>query len=119
MVRAKLDQVMRIGDKISTRTGRALSTSFIYLTALLHLSLSAPAAPATFDEQREALASTIATQPESAISSLLQAGLAEGKPTQAISETLKWLGQNVPDDAMLLFHAARAAELSADWKTAI
>jgi len=50
---------------------------------------------------------------------LTTTGLAEGKPTQAIAETQKWLQQNVPEDPTLLYHAARAAELSADWKTAI
>jgi tetratricopeptide (TPR) repeat protein len=110
---------MRISNENKTRAGRSLSTASLYLVALLHLSLSAPAHAATFDEQHRAIASTIATQPESSIKSLLQAGMLEGKPTQAIALTQKWLGLNAPKDATLLYHAARAAELSADWKTAI
>jgi len=77
------------------------------------------AAASSFTEQRASISRTIATQPEAAIMALLRTGLAEGKPTQAIAETQKWLQQNVPEDPTLLYHAARAAELSADWKTAI
>jgi tetratricopeptide (TPR) repeat protein len=73
----------------------------------------------SFTEQRAAISRTIATQPETVITTLLQAGLEEGKPTQASAETQKWLQKNVPEDPTLLYHAARAAELSADWKTAI
>lgn len=81
------------------------------------LDISAPAA--TFDEQRAAVSSSVETQPESAIISLLKAGIAEGQPTQAIAETRKWLRQNLPEDGILLYHAGRAAELSGDWKGAV
>lgn len=68
----------------------------------------------TFDEKRTAMSSTVATQPEAAILALLKAGLDEGKPTQAISEARKWMRQNLPKDATLLYCAGRAAELSGD-----
>jgi TolA-binding protein len=69
---------------------------------------------ATFDEQRAAVSSSIETQPETAIIALLRAGIEEGKPTQAVAEARKWLRQNLAKDGMLLFYAARAAELSGD-----
>lgn len=79
-------------------------------------SLAVPATAATFDEQRKAVTASIETQSEKAIISLLQAGIKEGKPTQAIAETQKWLRQNMPKDGMLLYYAGQAAELSGDWK---
>ncbi|MGB1128492.1 MAG: hypothetical protein ACPG4K_00480, partial [Haloferula sp.] len=69
---------------------------------------------ATFDEQRKVVAASPATQSEEAIVSLLKAGIEEGKPTQAIAETRKWLRQNVAEDSNLLYLAGRAAELSGD-----
>ncbi|QTN33086.1 outer membrane protein assembly factor BamD [Akkermansiaceae bacterium] len=69
---------------------------------------------AGFDEQRATISASPATQPEAAILSLLKSGIEEAKPAQAIAEAEKWLRQNLPKDAMLLFHAARAAELSGD-----
>jgi len=85
---------------------------------LVLVAAAAPAA-ASFDEQRAAMRNTVATQPEAAIMSLLAAGLEEGKPVLAIAETRKWLRQNVPEDAMLLYTAGRAAELSGDLKGAV
>lgn len=76
--------------------------------------LGSYAAADTFDEKRTAMSSTVATQPEAAILDLLKAGLDEGKPTQAIAEARKWMRQNLPKNAMLLYYAARAAELSGD-----
>lgn len=73
---------------------------------------------ASFDEQRKAVMASVTTQPESAIMALLKAGLEEGKPVLAIAEAQKWLRQNLPEDAILLYHAGRAAELSGDWKSA-
>ena len=85
----------------------AISTAAIILTAT-------PVLSATFEEQRKAISSSIETQPEAAILSLLKSGIEEAKPTQAIAEARKWLRQNLPEDAMLLFYAGRAAELSGD-----
>jgi outer membrane protein assembly factor BamD (BamD/ComL family) len=81
-------------------------------------SLALPASASTFEEQRKAVATSIETQSEKAIISLLQAGIKEGKSTQAIAETQKWLRQNLPKDGMLLYYAGQAAELSGDWKSA-
>ena len=68
----------------------------------------------TFDEKRKAMSSTMATQSEAAVLALLKAGLDEGKPTEAIAEARKWMRQNLPKDAMLLYYSGRAAELSGD-----
>ena len=81
--------------------------------------LAAATAAASFDDLRKTVAADPVSQPEAAILSLLQAGLGEGKPTQALAEASKWLSQNQPKDAMLLYHAARAAELGGDWKNAV
>ena len=85
----------------------AISATAFFLTAT-------PSFAATFDEQRKAVSSSIETQSEDAILSLLKSGIEEGKPTQAIAEARKWLRQNLPDDAAVLFQAGRAAELSGD-----
>jgi len=88
-------------------------------TGLFVASFVVSASAATFDQQRAAMRNTVATQPEVAIMSLLQAGLEEGKSVLAIAEAQKWLRQNLPEDAVLLYHAGRAAELSGDWKGAV
>lgn len=80
---------------------------------------AATAAAASFDDQLKSVRVSTATQPETAILALLKAGLEEGKPAQAIAETTKWLSQNQPKDAMLLYHAGRSAELSGDWKDSL
>lgn len=84
------------------------------VSVLLIFVTCGKALSATFDEQRKAVAASVETQSEEVILSLLKAGLEEQKPTQAFAEVQKWLRQNLPKDSMLLFHAARAAELSGD-----
>ena len=107
---------IRTGNRSSGKGMRMLGVS---LGLVVFGSLALPTTAATFDEQREAVAASIDTQSEKAIISLLQAGIKEGKPTQAIAETQKWLRQNMPKDGMLLYHAGQAAELSGDWKSAV
>ena len=68
----------------------------------------------TFAEKRSAMSSSLETQSEAAILDLLKSGISEGKPTQAIAETRRWLRQNIPENITLLYHAGRAAELSGD-----
>jgi tetratricopeptide (TPR) repeat protein len=101
----------------------SLSSSFFSSPCLrvsvVSLLLVLTASAATFDEQRAAISHSVATQPESAIMSLLAAGLDEGKAVLAISEAQKWLRQNLPEDAILLYRAGRAAELSGDLKGAV
>ena len=110
------DEVKRSGNEI--KRWWITPTLSLYLISLLNL-LSLPATAATFDEQRAAMRGTVQTQPESAIMSLLEAGLAEGKSVLAIAEAQKWLRQNLPENEMLLYKAGRAAELSGDWKGAV
>jgi hypothetical protein len=94
---------------------RQPSTIRVYSCAFAVLFLFVPSSfAATFDEQRAIVSASPTSQPEAAIVSLLKAGIEEGKPTQAIAETRKWLRQNLPEDAMLLYYAGRAAELSGD-----
>ncbi|MDB4576501.1 tetratricopeptide repeat protein [Akkermansiaceae bacterium] len=68
----------------------------------------------TFAEKRSAMSSSLETQSEAAILDLLKSGISEGKPTQAIAETRRWLRQNIPENITLLYQAGRAAELSGD-----
>lgn len=95
-------------------------SSFVILWVLGCLGISSfQASGQTFDELRKTVSASPATQLESTIMQLLDKGLEEGKPTQAILETEKWLRQNLPKDGMLFFKAAKAAELSGDWKSAV
>ena len=116
--------------RLKTESGGLNTTWFVAFTkwplalisGLVGINLLVAAHPitaATFDEQRTAIAASPATQSEAAILALLKTGLDEGKPTQAISEATKWLQQNQPEDAMLLYYAGRAAELSGNWKNAV
>jgi len=93
-----------------------------FLTAVAITSFcainSANAQP-TFEEQREAISASPATQSQDAIISLLKSGVAENKPTQAIAVTRLWLRENVAEDPLLLYHAGRAAELSGNWRGAV
>jgi len=99
-----------------TSAGSARSAGLFFLCIACFV---ATCAAASFDEQRKAVGASPATQPEAAILSLLKTGIDEGKPTPAISEAQKWLRQNQPQDAMLLYHVGRASELSGDWKGAV
>ncbi len=90
----------------------ALRTATISTVTLFVTGIGCMAA--SFDEQRKAVSASIESQSEEAILSLLESGIEEGKPTQAIAEARKWLRQNLPKNTMLLFQAGRAAELSGD-----
>ena len=95
-------------------------SSFVILCVVGYLGIASFTASAqTFQQLRKTVSASPATQPESNIKQLLEMGLKEGRPTQAIMETEKWLRQNLPEDAMLLYKAAQAAELSGDWKSAV
>lgn len=71
-----------------------------------------------FEELRKQVSSSVATASETAVLSLLDAGMAEHKPTQASALAERWLRDNVAADAKLLYKAGRAAELSGDWRAA-
>jgi hypothetical protein len=95
-------------------------SSFVILCVVGYLGIASFTASAqTFQQLRKTISASPATQPESNIKQLLEMGLKEGRPTQAIMETEKWLRQNLPEDGMLLYKAAQAAELSGDWKSAV
>ena len=79
-----------------------------------HVAFAQP----TFGEQRATISASPATQSEDAIISLLEAGITESKPTQAIAVTRRWLRENVAENPLLLYHAGRAAELRGEWRGA-
>jgi len=62
---------------------------------------------------------TMATQPEAKVMELLKAAQKEATFTQVNAELKTWLAQNVPEDPTLLYHAARSAEMTLDWPTAV
>lgn len=76
------------------------------------------ATAATFDEQRAAISAAVETQTEETIIAFLKAGIEENRPAQAATLAGVWLRQNLPKDAILLYHAGRASELNGDWKEA-
>ncbi|MBI1337211.1 MAG: tetratricopeptide repeat protein [Phycisphaera sp.] len=76
-------------------------------------------AQSTFDEQQQSVSTSLVTQPESAILNLLTAGLDENKPTQAFALAQQWLKENIPQNPLVLYHAARSAELSGEWNDAV
>ncbi|MBT3199973.1 MAG: tetratricopeptide repeat protein [Phycisphaerales bacterium] len=85
------------------------------LCCLAGIAITAP----SFDEQRKSVSASPATQSEAAIISLLNSGIAEDQPTQAIAVANLWLRQNVAKNPLLLYHAGRATELSGDWRGAV
>jgi tetratricopeptide (TPR) repeat protein len=101
-------------SKIPTRVSAAAAV-VLCLCCFVGIAVTAP----TFDQQRKTVSSSPATQSEDAIISLLKSGIAEDKPTEAIAAGNLWLRQNVAKNPMLLYHAARAAELSGDWRGAV
>jgi tetratricopeptide (TPR) repeat protein len=80
---------------------------------------AASVSAASFDEQRTAIAASVESQPEDAITNLLKAGLAENKPAPAVALANEWLRRNLPKKPELLFQAGRAAELSGEAKDAV
>jgi tetratricopeptide (TPR) repeat protein len=65
------------------------------------------------------MVSSLDTQPESAVLSLLKAGVDEGKSVVAFADASKWMQRNQPKNVALYYHAGRAAELSGYWKEAV
>ena len=95
-------------------------SSFVILWVLGCLGVWVlPSSAQTFEQLRKTISASPATQDEATIVQFLDMGLEERKPTQTISEVKKWLRQNLPEDGMLLYKAAQAAELSGDWKSAV
>lgn len=84
-------------------------------SAICWAGVASHAAP-PFDQQRVTVEKATETQPESAIISLLEAGIAENHPAQAATLAEEWLRQNLPKDSKLLFLAARNLELAGDWE---
>jgi len=97
---------------------KPLAVSVAIGLCVLCLTGIAVTAPSSFDQQRKSVSASPATQSEAAIISLLQAGIADDKPTQAIAVANLWLRQNVAGNPLLLHHAARATELSGNWRGA-
>ncbi|MBT7740987.1 MAG: hypothetical protein HN727_04225, partial [Opitutae bacterium] len=85
------------------------------VSALLPMTTSGE----TFSELKASISKEINSQPEKVIHDLLLKGLEEGKPSQSIAVAKAWLRRNLPANAMFLYQAARAAELSGDWKGAV
>lgn len=106
---------------ISTATPRHLldramqAGLLLTLLALTTLAL----ADSAFDDQRKTLSLATGTHPEADIAEMLNAGIAEQKPTQASAVTQRWLRDNSVQEPMLLYRAGQAAELAGDWNAAV
>ena len=109
---------LRAGSNPRLRAGSTARLLMSVIVASLYL-MNSSAAQETFDQQREAVSESPATQSEDVIISLLEAGIAESKPTQAIAAGRLWLRENVARNPLVLYHAGRAAELSGDWRGAV
>ena len=119
-VQSTLKRELQRGIKLSSSgLARTLKNIRVYSCSFVVLLAGTLASAQTFQQLRKTVSASPATQPEATIMQLLGMGLEEGKPTQAIMETEKWLRQNLPEDGMLLYKAAHAAELSGDWKSAV
>lgn len=92
--------------------------SAVVLLLAAMFSASDAVAERPFDDLSAEVAGSLATQSESTLLTLLDAGLAEHKPTQAAALAQRWLRDNVANDVTLLYKAGRAAELSGDWRAA-
>jgi TolA-binding protein len=104
-----------------TRHGRRSSFSLAVTLAGIAAAIGTASAadPALFEQNRASLMKTIETQPEAAVVSLVEEGLAAGRPQQALAAAQQWLRVNLPQTQVLLYRAARAAELSGDWGSAV
>lgn len=71
-----------------------------------------------FAEQVAAISNGLETQSESAILKLLETGQAEAQPAKATAMAKLWLEQNRPENPLILYHAARNAELAGQWRDA-
>jgi tetratricopeptide (TPR) repeat protein len=91
--------------------------TLVVIAAAIGTALAAD--PAAFEQKRAALIKTIETQPEAAVVSLLEEGIAAGRPQQALAAAQQWLRVNLPQNPLLLSRAGRAAELSGDWSSAV
>ncbi len=89
------------------------------VTLLMTLAVSAVSPAATFDEQRAAVAASVETQPEPAVLSLLEAGIAECRPAQAAALASGWLRQNLPENPLFFYRAGRNNELAGDLRAAV
>ncbi len=76
-------------------------------------------ADAPFDDQVNALSVDTPSQPEAAILAMLEAGIDEQKPTQALALSKRWLSQNSVENPLLLYYAGLAAERAGDWNDAV
>jgi len=97
---------------------RRLGLPAVQLAGLFLLGATTFSA-ASFDAQKAAISSSVETQTEEAITSLLKAGIAENQPASAVFLANEWLRRNLPKKPTVLFQAGRAAQLSGELKDAV
>lgn len=71
-----------------------------------------------FSEQVQAVSEGLNTQPEAKILELLVAGSEQQQPAKAYAIAKQWLTRNLVENPTTLYHTARNAELSGDWREA-
>ena len=90
------------------------------LPVLLAIAGFASNAPASkLDDQIAAFKKATATQTEAVVTQILETGIAEHRSAEAKAAVQPWLNRNHLQTNRAMFHAARAAEFSGQWQTAV
>ena len=90
--------------------GRPVSTA---LMAAVLACAATPAAATRLDEQMAAFAKAPDSQPEAAVTAILQTALAERRSAEAMAKMQPWFARNLPKAQATLFYAGRVAEFAA------
>ena len=84
---------------------------------LIGFATTANASP--LDNQIAAFKQANATQTEANVTTILKTGVAEHRSAEAMAVVQPWLNRNLLRTQPAMFHAARAAEYSGQWQTAV
>ncbi|MFU8893943.1 MAG: hypothetical protein ACNA8L_09970, partial [Luteolibacter sp.] len=83
------------------------------------MGISLSICKADFPTQFATVSKNAAAESEESILTLIQSGIEANLPPQAAALARDWLRQNIPQNPALLYHAARATELSGDAPAAV
>ena len=100
-----------------SRDFRVLRSAMPCLMVLMTLASNAFAL--NLDDQITAFKKPDATQTEAIVTQILEAGIAEHRSAEAMAAVQPWLNRNHLQTQQAMFHAARAAEFSGQWQTAV
>ena len=89
----------------------------VSLLVLVSFVTTANASP--LDDQIAAFKQPNATPTEATVTTILKTGVAEHRSAEAMAVVQPWLNRNLLQTPQAMFHAARAAEFSGQWQTAV